>query len=177
MQKADRQLAHERGQGMVQLYMQPLASSACLRRRGGGRDSPSEHDDLGFDFNLKVIVMLEAYHQRMSTEAMGGRKYQAYASDLSSQFICMGPVVVTPRQQNDAVEQVSIQAARWRRGCPLPEMESGNVTMVTSKSPKRMWPIAANMSATHITVEGFFFLGSSRRAWAPPRESYTSYVS
>ena len=60
-------------------------------RAGGGRGSPSEHEDVG------TIIMLEAYHHRMSTEVMGGRKYQAYASDLSSQFICMGPVVVTPR--------------------------------------------------------------------------------
>ena len=37
------------------------------------------------------------YHQRMRMEVMGGRKYQAKASDLSSQFICMGLVIVTPR--------------------------------------------------------------------------------
>jgi len=52
----------------------------------------------------------------------------------------------------DDVEQMIIQAGRWHSGCFLPEMESGKVNMVTSKSPKRMWPITANMSATHMTV-------------------------
>jgi len=43
------------------------------------------------------MVRQFTYHQRTRMEEIGGRKYQAYASDLSSQFICMGAVVVTPR--------------------------------------------------------------------------------
>jgi len=61
---------------------------------GSGSEGSSQWDARQ---NTSCMLRQSTYHQRMRIEEIGGRKYQAYASDLSSQFICMGAVFVTPR--------------------------------------------------------------------------------
>ncbi|KAA6419364.1 MAG: hypothetical protein FRX49_10623 [Trebouxia sp. A1-2] len=48
--------------------------------------------------STSCLLRQATYHQRIRIEEIGGRKYQAYASDLSSQFICMGAACLSSSQ-------------------------------------------------------------------------------